>query len=173
MDEDSFKERVERLNELNKVIEKLDPAIRAEAFALLADYVTGEPREAKGKGSAAHSSADAAHHHAEADDHDLFAKHADAKPSENVNLIAAHLYSQCGAQPFKLQEIRDKADEVGITVPASLDMTLKQAKRNGKALYQHTGRSEYKPTVNGELYFKQTYAVKKGTKARPANGNES
>ena len=103
----------------------------------------------------------------------MVAKHPDGRPSENVNLIAAHLYSQYGAQPFKLDDIRNKANEVGITIPTSLNMTLKQAKRKGKALYQHTGRNEYKPTVNGELYFKNTYHVKKGTKARRADGNES
>src|SRR5207247_1566036 len=39
MDEATFKERVKRLNEINKVVEKLDPAIREQAFALLESYV--------------------------------------------------------------------------------------------------------------------------------------
>lgn len=168
MQSDTFKERVNRLKEVNEVIEKLDPSIRATAFSLLSDYVTGHATKEK-PGAGKHSADDEITH---TDGAELFAKHPDGRPSENVNLIAAYLYSEYGAQPFTLADIRSKADAVGITVPASLDMTLKQASRKGKALFQHTGRNEYKPTVNGELYFKNTYKVKKGTKPRPAAGNE-
>ena len=39
MDEATFKERVKKLTEINKVVVKLDPAIRGQAFALLEGYV--------------------------------------------------------------------------------------------------------------------------------------
>ena len=39
MDATKFKELVKRLREANKIITKLDPAIRERAFALLEDYV--------------------------------------------------------------------------------------------------------------------------------------
>ncbi len=52
-------------------------------------------------------------------------------------------------------------------------MTLKQAQRDGKMLFQHSGRSEFKPTVHGELYLKKTYQVATGTKRRPAQVSES
>ena len=42
MDEKTFKERVNKLNEVNKIIEKLDPSIRAESFKLLQTYITGK-----------------------------------------------------------------------------------------------------------------------------------
>ena len=103
----------------------------------------------------------------------MFAKHTDGRPAENAVLIAASLYSQYGAQPFKLEEVREVAESVGVTIPASLDMTLRQAQRDGKALFQHTGRGEYKPTVHCELYFKKTYQVAKGTKRRTSSGDES
>lgn len=171
MESNTFHERVKRLKEVNEVIEKLDPAIREGALSLLAEYVTGHPHKSKG-GTGQEISTSEPLDQSDTVASDLFAMHPDGKPSDNVVLIAAHLYSQYGAQSFKLDEIRSIADSVGITIPTSLDMTLKQAKRDGKPLFQHTGRNEYKPTVNGELYFKKTYQVPKGTKQHPALGNE-
>ena len=172
MENSTFQERVSRLKEVNEVIEKLDPAIREVAFSLLAGYVTGQPY----KGTEGAPSADVSPNDgdlSEMETIELFSKYPDGKPSDNAVLIAASLYSQYGAQPFKLDEIRAIADSVGVTIPSSLDMTLKQAQRDGKALFQHTGRSEFKPTVSGEIYFKKTYQVAKGTKKRPAQGAES
>jgi hypothetical protein len=172
MESGVFQERVKRLKEVNEVIAKLDPAIREGAFSLLAEYVTGHPHTSRG-GSAQETGDSEPHDRPETATVELFAKHPDGKPSDNAVLIAAHLYSQYGAQPFKLDEMRTVADSVGVTLPTSLDMTLRQAQRDGKLLFQHTGRSEFKPTVHGELYFKKTYQVPKGTKQRPASGNES
>lgn len=170
MESSTFHERVKRLKEVNEVIEKLDPAIREGAFSLLADYITGQPHGVDGthQKGAATGGGEAPDQMAE-----LFGKYPDGKPSDNAILIAAWLYSQYGAQPFKIDEMREIAESVGLTIPASLDMTLRQAQREGKALFQHTGRSEFKPTVHGELYFKKTYQVTKGTKKRPAQGSES
>jgi hypothetical protein len=167
MENSTFQERVSRLKEVNEVIEKLDPAIREVAFSLLAGYVTGKPY----KSTEGAPSTDASPNDSDLSEPltaELFAKYPDGKPSDNAVLIAASLYSQYGAQPFKLDEMRAIADSVGVTIPSSLDMTLKQAQRDGKALFQHTGRSEFKPTVGGEMYFQKTYYVTKGTKKRPA-----
>ncbi len=170
MDSQTFGERVKRLKEVNSVIAKLDPAIRGEAFSLLSPYVTSQPTKGQRSGSAAQEHHGGAEHRpADTDDaEEFFAKHPGKKPSENAVLIAAHLYSQYGKQPFQLDDIRGLAGSTGVTIPDHLDMTLKQAKRDGKALFQHAGRNQYKPTVHGEIYFKQTYQVKKGTKQRPA-----
>lgn len=171
MESNTFHERVKRLKEVNEVIEKLDPAIRDRALSLLADYITGQPHSADGKQQAGGAAGESE----EPDEQmtELFGKYPDAKPSENAILIAAWLYSQYGVQPFKLDEMREIAESVGLTIPTSIDMTLRQAQREGKALFQHTGRSEFRPTVPGELYFKKTYDVTKGTKKRPAQGSES
>jgi hypothetical protein len=170
MDSVTFKERVKRLKEVNSVIAKLDEAIRAAAFSLLSPYVTGQPTKSQGSGSAARE-----HHGGGADqpaDTDeaeaFFTEHTGKKPAENAVVIAAYLYSQYGKQPFGLDEVRGLAESTGVTIPDHPAMTLKQTKRNGKALFQHVGRNQYKPTVHGEIYFKQTYAVKKGAKRRPA-----
>ena len=169
MDNSEFQERVKRLKEVNEVIKDLDPAIREGALPLLAEYVTGQAIERK---PAHQSNNEDVDQPVPQDAADFFAKFPDGKPSDNAILIAGHLYGQYGAESFKLDEIRETAKSVGLTIPTSLDMTLKQAQRDGKALFQHTGRSEFKPTVNGELYFQKTYGVRKGTKKRPVQGNE-
>lgn len=168
-----FQERVKRLKEVNEVIEKLDPAIREAALSLLSDYVTGQPT--KRDGGQAHETQNAPSDPQTnmATLEGLVGGHPDGKPSDNAVLITAHLYSQYGAQPFRLDEVQAIADSVGVTIPTSLSMTLRAAKRDGKSIFQHTGRSEFKPTVHGELYLKRTYQVSKGTKQRPAQGNES
>jgi len=171
MENSTFQERVKRLIEVNEVIAKLDPAIREKAFSLLAEYVIGQPYRSESAHRVAASSGEP--DASESPMMKLFAAHPDGKPSDNAILIAASLYKEYGAQPFKLDEMREIAEAVGVTIPASLDMTLRQAQRDGKALFQHTGRSEFKPTVHGELYFKKTYQVTKGTKPRPTQGTES
>jgi hypothetical protein len=171
MESSTFHERVKRMKEVNEVIEKLDPAIREGAFSLLAGYITGEPHRVGSTHQMGAATAEG-----EASDQqmtELFGKYPVGKPSDNAILIAAWLYSQYGAQPFKLDEMREIAESAGLTIPTSLDMTLRQAQRDGKALFQHTGKSEFKPTVPGELYFKKTYQVTKGTKKRPTQGSES
>jgi len=169
MDNSAFLERIKRLKEVNDVIKDLDPAIREGALSLLAEYVTGHPiapslRQQQDDGGGGGPGGSAA---------EFFAKFPEGKPSDNAVSIAAYLYSQYGAEPFKLDDIRETAKSVGLTIPTSLDMTFKQAQRDGKLLFQHTGRSEFKPTVHGELYFKKTYQVTKGTKKRLAQGSES
>jgi hypothetical protein len=169
MDSVAFQERVKRLQEVNGVIKDLEPAIQSAALGLLTEYVTGHPTERKqvprtNSGNTSESPQDMA---------EFFAKFPEGKPSDNAVSIAAYLYSQYGAEPFKLDEVRETAKSVGLTIPTSLDMTLKQAQRDGKLLFQHTGRNEFKPTVHGELYFKKTYQVVKGTTKRPVQGSES
>jgi len=169
MDNAVFQERAKRLKEVNDVIKDLDPAIREGALPLLAEYVTGYATERK---PAQEPSGGNGHELVPQDTTEFFAKFPDGKPSDNAVLIAASLYGQYGAEPFRLDEIREIAKSVGLTIPTSLDMTLKQAQRDGKSLFQHSG-GEYKPTVHGELYFKKTYQVSTGTKRRPARGSES
>jgi hypothetical protein len=169
MDSSTFQERVKRLKEVNDVIKDLDPAVREGALPLLAEYVTGKAVTAGAGRQPDKGSGDSP---AEEGAAEFFAKFPEGKPSDNAVSIAAYVYSQYGAEPFRLDEIRETAKSVGLTIPTSLDMTLKQAQRDGKMLFQHSGRSEFKPTVHGELYFKKTYQVAKGTKKRAVEGTE-
>ena len=170
MDSAAFQERVKRLKEVNEVVKDIEPAIQEAALALLAEYVTGHPTERK---PAQPLSGGNAKEEAPQDAAEFFSKFPDGKPSDYAVLIAGYLYGQYGAEPFKLDEIREIARSVGLTIPASLDMTLKRAQRDGKLLFQHSGRSEFRPTVHGELHFKKTYQVATGTKRRPAQVPES
>jgi hypothetical protein len=170
MDNATFQERVKRLKEINEVIKDLEPAIQEAALALLDEYVTGYPAAHK----PAQQTADGNGGKPAGDNKvEFFAKFPEGKPSDNAVLIAAHVYGQYGAESFKLDEIREIAKSVGLTIPTSLDMTLKSAQRDGKLLFQHSGRSEFKPTVHGELYFKKTYQIVTGTERRPTQVPES
>ena len=83
------------------------------------------------------------------------------KPAKNVHMLAAYHYSQYGVVSFSIKEIQSLAGDYGVTIPERLDMTLK-----GSKLYKSTGRHMYKPTVKGELYFKNKYEVSKGKKKK-------
>ncbi len=162
MNEKEFKERASRLEQIAKVLEKLPPEVRNGAFELLKAYVTerttGSPTQ-KIPGKTSHESRDGTR---EA----FFAQFTHKKPSDNARLIAAYLYREYGADPFSLDEVRQTADDVGITIPERIDMTFLQAKEKGKKLFTRAGNGKFKPTVHGETNLKKTYSVTKGTKKR-------
>jgi hypothetical protein len=167
MDKKRFDEITERLLEINKSIVKLDPAIRSSAFELLKGYVTGIPSQPPHDGDTKHEN-----HGGEVALEALISAHPQNEPSENVNLLAAYWYGKYGVAPFTLDNIRTAADEGGLTVPGRIDMTLKQAKDDGKKLYQSAGRGLFKPTVPGELYLKKTFNVRKGSGTPPTVGKK-
>ena len=158
MDKKQFQERVKKLKEINKVIESLDPSIKEASFKLLQSYVTGEEKELSNGGDGETPT--------DIDRETFFTKFSHDKPGRNVLLITAYLYSQYGTSPVSLKEIKKIADDVGITVPDRTDMTLRQAKKDGKSMFNYGGNDNIRPTVHGEKYFKDTYKVSKGKKKR-------
>src|ERR1700726_2281552 len=112
MDNSAFQERVKRLKEVNDVIKDLDPAIREGALPLLAEYITGYPvnlnpagqRDDKGGVNFAREGVG-----------EFFVRFPEGKPSDNAVSISAYLYSQYGAEAFKLDDIRETAKSVGLT----------------------------------------------------------
>ena len=94
------------------------------------------------------------------------AKFSHEAPADNAVALAAFHYGQYGRAAFSVDEIRGIADRAGVTVPTRLDMTFVQARRGGKLLFQRAGRGAFAPSVAGELYFKKTYQVAKGTKVK-------
>ena len=162
MDKKAFSEIEGRLLEVNKVVAKLDQSIRVAAFEFLKPYVSGgslpaAPDEKK------HS----AEHGSTTDISELVEKHGEGKPSDNITLLAAIWFAEYGSSAFSVEYLREKASGTGLTIPTRPDMTLRQAKDKGKALFAPAGRGLFKPTVVGEAFFKSTYNVKKGTKAPP------
>jgi hypothetical protein len=85
------------------------------------------------------------------------------KPADNVMLLAAWLYSSYGGHPITAKEIKELGDSCGLVVPSRPDNTMRQAKNKGKSLFNQQGKG-WQPTVSGEIYFKEHYKVKKGTK---------
>ncbi|HER34742.1 MAG TPA: hypothetical protein ENO19_04680 [Halothiobacillaceae bacterium] len=157
MDDKTYKERVNRLRELDKVVKTLDPTIREASFRLLQAYVTGskthtDPNVSGDEGSGGSSILGTF-------DHD--------KPADNVLLVTAEHFRKYGDAPFVLEEVRTTARNAGLTIPERLDKTLTAASRNGKKLFAKVARGRFKPTVHGEKFFKETYSVSKGTSVKP------
>jgi hypothetical protein len=165
MDKKSFEDAQERLFEINKVIEKLDPSIRAGAFELLKAYVKSGSQSHSTE-AAKHSSASPSNNN-DVDLASLIEKHGNEKPSDNAHLLAADWYRRYGSAPFSLESLKQAGDSSGLTLPERPDMTLKAAQDGGKKLYQSAGHGLYKPTVTGELYLKKTYGVTKGNETPP------
>jgi hypothetical protein len=94
------------------------------------------------------------------------------KPSDNALAAAAFHFSQYGSSDFTIDEMRELADDVGITVPERLDMTYLAAKRNGNALFRRSGKGAFRPTVHGERFFRHTYNARKGTARNTAGADE-
>ena len=161
MNKTEFDRRVERIKDVNRVVEELDPAVRRDAFLLLTEYIDG--------GILATNQIDNTTEEAveEAGRSDqLILEHASNKPYENVKLIAAYFYSLYGKTSIGIEELRRAADDFGLTIPERPDMTLKQATKNKKKLFTLRD-SGFAPTVHGEQFLKDTYSVERGTMTKP------
>ena len=130
MKEEEYEDRVKKLQDVNGVITKLDPAIREHAFKLLEAYITG--RKSKQTGEEKDDS------NVDNDDgmEAFFSKFDHEKPSDNALSIAAYHYSQYGKEPVSYDEVRQIASDVGLTIPERVDMTYKSAKEKGKSLFR-------------------------------------
>ena len=171
MDSSTFSATVKRLEEVNAVVTKLDPAIRTEAFALLTSYIcSGQiPGAVAGKSTTGMTNGevdDTALDLTEAEE--FFTASESGKPAANAYLTVAYLYSQYGASPFSLDDVRAVAEHAGLTLPDRVDVTLAGAKKSGKPLFKRAGRGKLQPNVHGETYLKTTFDIAKGTKRRSA-----
>ncbi len=158
MDKLQLKEISEKLHEVAEIIEKMPSEIRLATFNILSPYITG--KEQAGPRTPANEDYEGI------EKEDFFRSFDHDKPADNVRLIAGYLYSEYGTTPFGLEEISAIANDVGITIPERPDMTLKKATHNGKSMFTTSGRGQYKPTVHGEAYLKETYQVRKGNKKK-------
>jgi hypothetical protein len=142
VDDKEFKTRSGRLEQTAKVLEKLPSEVRSDAFDLLKGYVTEHSPEHRTISKEAKAGRDSARQSEE----EFFGAFEHDKPADNAKLIAAWFYRECGAEPFSLDEVRTKASDVGITIPARIDMTFQAAKDNGKKLFARAGTGKFKPT---------------------------
>jgi len=189
MDEIQFKERVKRLQEIDEVVAKLDPAIRSQAFDALKSYVgdgvvvtpppprekmaaTGgasgkQTRKAPSKKPAAPKPPVVAEP-AEGED-ELLERHLSDADHENAMLVVAILYARHGRGPFQTAHITGVARQYNLKVPARLDMFFKSAKRGeSKALVIRRLADGWKIMPGGEAWLKETYGVTMGRSLLPS-----
>lgn len=170
MAKDRIREVEAKLKQISQVVSELDPAIRAQAFELLArlyfpplpgpqDARGGDKKELRQRGDSG-SGKDLDHPGRDT----LFTSFEHNKPADNVKLIVAWLYSQYGVFPITGSLIKENA--ASLTVPERPDMTMRNSKDDGKRLFRKKGAG-FQLTVHGEELMKKTYSVKKGTKPVP------
>jgi hypothetical protein len=166
MDDQNFAQMTERLKQVNGVITKLDPAIKADAFSLLKGYISGDivPPQVVGSTTTNGTGEESGPDLSEAEA--FFTTHDGGKPADNAYLVAAYLYSQHGASPFSIDDVRAVATQAGLTLPERVDVTLGGGKKAGKQLFKRAGRGRLQPNVHGETYLRNTYNVTKGRKLR-------
>ncbi len=156
-----LKQLQERLEAINLIISKLDPAIKLAAFDLLKPFIMGEvippalslDTEQVGEKIGLSTGGDV---------RDFYASFDPKKPADSVLVLAAWIYTQRGSASFTLTELNDLFDDVGVSRPARLDMTLRTCTRNGKNLFQNASHGSYRPTVHGENHFKKEMNLRPG-----------
>jgi hypothetical protein len=166
MDEKTFKQWAVKMEQIGKLLEKLPSEIRPAAFELLQSYITETGAQVDDKKGGRQKEEKILRTKWKSKE-DFFGAFTHAKPADNIKLIAAYLYDEYGSDPFSTEEVKEISNDVGITIPERIDMTLLQAKDKGKKLFSKIGKGKFKPTVHGEAYLKTQYKVKKGTKKRP------
>jgi hypothetical protein len=165
-----------RMKEFEKAVLDLDESIRGAAFTMMEGYILGgvtpqQPRQAglvePGRPQSDHEPGNEA---VEA----FFAKGEITKPADAVYAIAGYLFSQYGSAPFTIDDVRELAQQVGLTLPDRPDNTLRNAKKNKKSLFRLKGDG-WVTTASGELVLKEKFDIKKGRKKRPVpdDGNGS
>lgn len=164
---------LQRMREVERAVLELDESVRAPAFSMMEGYILGEQSVSK-RSTSPGPDANEEVESTEGDDlGEFFAGRDTDKPAEAVMAIAAYLFQQFGSEPFTLQEVRDIADQMGLTIPERVDMTLKGATRNGRPIFRSVGRGKYAPTVLGEATLKQDHKVTKGRRKKAlAQGEE-
>lgn len=161
MDEHAFDQIVERLKKANAVIEKLDPAIRADAFELLRGYVAGGKVPPPEDDTSDDTDVDDVPG-PDADEDELISKFESEKDHENALLALAIVLKRYGKGPFKLKVVRDVADELNLTIPERVDVTFNGLKRDDAEVFRKQAGGTWKIMPGGEKWLKKTYGVSRG-----------
>lgn len=167
MSDDQVKELKKKLLEINQIVSELDPAIRVQAFEILAPHYFEERLPKKTIVEKRAEKTEKVEKIPTEDQATFFSDFSHKKPFENVHLIVAWYFSQFGLFPITTELLRQKAQDVGLTIPERPDTTMRYAKKKGKNLYRKQ-ENGYLPTVYGEANLKEIYKVSKGTKTLPS-----
>ncbi|MEA2202122.1 MAG: hypothetical protein QOI89_2718 [Solirubrobacteraceae bacterium] len=197
MDEQAFKELVDRLGEANQVVADLDPAIRAEAFELMRPYVEGGDAVQKrgGRTTRSRSAAKPAAKPAaktptpkparkrsgpppakdavvvesatEAEEK-LVESHLSDTEADNAMLALAIFYGRHGRAAFDMAHLQAIARQFNLNVPSRMDKTFRAAKRGAdKKLVTRKQEDGWKVQPGGGNWLKETYGVEMGRQPLP------
>ncbi len=103
---------------------------------------------------------------------EFFTHDAKLKPSDHAYLCAAYHFSLYGMTAFSLEELKDIAGEAGVVLPDRLDMTLTQAAKKGRKLFQPAGKGMFRPTASAGIVFKERWSVRPGKQAKTTTATE-
>lgn len=154
------------LLEINEVIKQLDESLREAALRVLLPMYFPDISKQNNPTVIGTNDKKEAEESTVPDTEDLgnfIASFEQSKPAENVMVLVAWLYSHYGAYPISAKEIQELGDSCGLVIPSRPDNTMRQAKCDGKGLFQQQGKG-WRLTVSGELYMKNQFKVKKGNK---------
>lgn len=163
MDEKTFKKLSGRLEQANRVIGKLDPILRGDAWAILRPYVTeeeaqpGSERESSKQRERTPSS--------NSSEDELIEKFESEKEADNLWLTFAILFKRHGRGPFSLDLIKAVGKALDLTLPERPDTTIRNSTK--KVVRKQEGG--YKIQPGGEKFLKETYGVTKGKLAIPGS----
>lgn len=167
MNTKKIEEAKKALLEINELLVQLDPSVRASAFEILRRlYFTEDQASPKRPPPSNDSKDQSQNDSAPSELADFIASRDHKSPADNVMLLAAWLYSMYGLYPITSRELKELGDSCGLILPARPDNTMRQAKNKGKNLFNQQSKG-WQPTVSGEIFFKDEYKVKKGTKPLP------
>jgi hypothetical protein len=162
MDKPQFDKFVERLRAVNEIVKELDPALQPEAVRILTPFVTERPPAPAG-GQGNHGAGLAEDGSLASLRERLVTEHSDGSPSDNALMAIALWFAEYGKEPFAIEDVRQTAKSLGVTIPDRPDAFINGSKRNGKKLFVRARKGFYSPTVHGETFLKSTYGVPQGT----------
>jgi hypothetical protein len=156
MEESEFKERVKRLRQVSTEIAKLDPAVRAAAFDLLAPYIEGAPPPSGGSGGgrASGQRPSARRSTSVQDKVTLGAFLSERKlrsNSKKATAIVVWASRHGDQQELKVGDVKNLWRKTSFRRPANLARDLQSAGRNGWLHIEGEGRTlKYSPVGYGE-----------------------
>jgi len=169
MKDKKIDEAKEKLLEINALVKQLDESMRASALEVLIPifFSTTEKLAKETIVSPQNEKSSAGTATVDTGDLGEFIALFDTKtPADNVMLLVAWLYSHYGLYVISTKEITELGDSCGLIIPSRPDNTMRQAKKDGKTLFQQQGKG-WRLTVSGEMCLKNQYTVKKGNKPLP------
>lgn len=168
MDEERYKGTVDRLNEVNGVISKLDESIRADAWSILRPYVTGDEDVSRTPGSKGKDVKDeSTPPPPDSTEEELIDKFESEKDHENLFLATGITFKRHGRGPFAMKVIKDVADQHKLSIPKRPDVTFGNSPRDGAEVARKQADG-WRITTTGAKWFKKTYGVQPGKDPLPS-----